>query len=153
MKTLLIVLLIIFLIAIIALFALGRLSAQGQPNGLVNGKLASCPDKPNCVCSEYADDTGYAIEPLVITDSKLLDMGTVQSIVQGMGGKVVSMSDQYLAATFTSGLFGFVDDLEIRLDSHQQKLHFRSASRVGHSDLGVNKKRVAALKKRIDSIQ
>ena len=64
-----------------------------------------------------------------------------------MGGNVQVESCDYLAATFTSAIFKFVDDLEIRIDSTQEVIHIRSASRVGYSDMGVNKKRTELLKK------
>ena len=54
--------------------------------------------------------------------------------------------DDYLAVTFTSSIFRFVDDLEIRIDTDQQLIHLRSASRVGRSDGGVNRKRLERLK-------
>ena len=63
-----------------------------------------------------------------------------------MGGTIREESDTYLAATFSSAMFGFVDDLEIRVDSSQKVIHIRSASRVGYSDAGVNKKRAEQLK-------
>jgi len=44
-------------------------------------------------------------------------------------------------------LFGFVDDLEIRIDAEVSVIHLRSASRVGKSDLGANRKRVEMIKK------
>ena len=64
-----------------------------------------------------------------------------------MGGDVQVESGNYLAATFTSAIFKFVDDLEIRIDSTEEVIHIRSASRVGYSDMGVNKKRTELLKK------
>jgi uncharacterized protein (DUF1499 family) len=64
-----------------------------------------------------------------------------------MGGSVQVEHDSYLAATFTSSIFGFVDDLEIRVDSERKTIHLRSASRVGHGDGGVNRKRTERLKK------
>ncbi|MCU7800664.1 MAG: DUF1499 domain-containing protein [gamma proteobacterium symbiont of Lucinoma myriamae] len=39
-------------------------------------------------------------------------------------------------------MFKFFDDFELRLDNTTHKLHIRSASRVGYSDFGVNKRRV-----------
>ena len=56
--------------------------------------------------------------------------------------RIVSRTDRYLHATFTSRLFRFVDDVEFRVDESQGLLHFRSASRMGYSDLGVNRKRM-----------
>jgi len=58
---------------------------------------------------------------------------------------IQSENDDYLAATFSSAIFGFVDDLEVRIDSVQNTGHIRSASRVGHSDGGVNRKRIELL--------
>jgi uncharacterized protein (DUF1499 family) len=71
----------------------------------------------------------------------------VKKVIQEMGGQVLIERDSYIAATFTSTLFKFVDDVEIRIDSSHNIIHIRSASRVGYSDMGVNKKRTELLKK------
>ena len=63
-----------------------------------------------------------------------------------MGGSIQVENENYFAATFTSTIFGFVDNLEIRIDTNKNVIHIRSASRVGRSDLGVNKKRIERLK-------
>jgi len=60
------------------------------------------------------------------------------------GGTITSESDDYISATYMSGLFKFVDDVELRPDG--DVVHIRSASRVGYSDRGVNKKRVEAIR-------
>lgn len=59
---------------------------------------------------------------------------------------IVTLRDDYLHAEVSSALMGFIDDLECLLDAASGKIHVRSASRVGYSDLGVNRKRVAALR-------
>ena len=63
-----------------------------------------------------------------------------------MGGDLVVDESSYLTATFRSRVFGFVDDLEIRFDTEMPIIHLRSASRVGYSDRGVNRKRVKRLR-------
>ena len=63
-------------------------------------------------------------------------------VILKMGGNVQVESGNYLAAIFTSVIFKFVDDLEIRIDSTPEVIHIRSASRVGYSDMDVNKKRM-----------
>ena len=63
-----------------------------------------------------------------------------------MGGSIEDESKDYFASTFSSGIFGFVDDFEIRIDPVKKIIHIRSASRVGHGDMGVNKKRIELLK-------
>ncbi len=63
-----------------------------------------------------------------------------------MGGKIEEEHDGYLWATFASRLFRFVDDVEFRMVSIDGIIHVRSASRVGYSDLGVNRRRVERLR-------
>jgi len=130
-------------VVFIGLFALRGWQSQTPPDlGLVDGHLRACPDKPNCVNSEApAGDSGHAIAPLSATDWQ-----AVRQAVESAGGKVVNVDDAYLHATFTSALFRFVDDVELRRDVADGLVHIRSASRVGHSDFGVNRKRVDAIR-------
>jgi len=51
----------------------------------------------------------------------------------------------YLHYTFKSKIFGFTDDVEFLIDAGQKLIHFRSASRTGYSDMGVNKKRMTKI--------
>ncbi len=76
----------------------------------------------------------------------------VQSVILEMGGKIVSRDQFYLAATFSSRLFGLVDDFEIRWAPESGLLHIRSESRTGYSDLGVNRKRVDEFKNRYNAL-
>ena len=117
----------------------------------VNERLPACPDKPNCINTEYPDDTTHYLPPLDFPDSKKEQiMPLAKSIILDMGGTVIKEStkedikeeNKYLAATFTSSLFRFVDDFELRQDNSSHKLHMRSASRTGYSDFGVNKRRI-----------
>lgn len=143
--------LLIFTILVAAIivwfFILGYMSKSGDAAGLANGQLTRCPAKKNCVCSEYPDDTNYFIEPLPPGENVSLEK--IKQVIGELGGVVTVEQDNYLAATFTSAIFGFVDDLEIRLDSEEKIIHIRSASRVGDSDLGVNRKRVQSLKQKL----
>ncbi len=67
--------------------------------------------------------------------------------------KIITESENYLHVECTSFLFRFVDDLEILLDDQQKLIHFRSASRVGYSDLGVNRQRVELIKEKLSQLQ
>jgi len=149
MKTVLISL-SLFMVALIALFViLGMISKSGKAPGLVDGRLSPCPEKPNCVCSEPDADAGHFIAPVMMPDNSGPDtLPVLKQVILDMGGSIQAESDNYLAATFSSALFGFVDDLEIRVDAPQGMIHVRSASRVGHSDMGVNRKRTELLRKR-----
>jgi uncharacterized protein (DUF1499 family) len=74
-----------------------------------------------------------------------------EAIASTSGSRVVEIEGEYLRAEFTSRLFGFVDDLELLWNPAQEIFDVRSASRVGHGDLGANRRRVEALRERIES--
>jgi uncharacterized protein (DUF1499 family) len=143
MKIALIIVFILIALAVVWLLIFGKYSQKGEAPGLVNGSLSRCSAKPNCVCSEHIDDVNHYIEPVMSIQYKGMDRRPkVVSIIQGMNGILQSEKDNYIAATFISSTFGFVDDFEIRIDPNEGVLHFRSASRVGYGDGGVNRKRV-----------
>lgn len=66
-----------------------------------------------------------------------------------MGGQIEEVDDHFLHATFRSRLFRFTDDVACRLDNDTNSIQIRSASRVGYSDFGINRKRVEELRKRL----
>jgi len=147
LEKLLIIVASIALFAIIALFFLGYRSQSGEAYGLVEGRLQRCPDTPNCVNSEFVSDAQHYIEPLVYPAHQAVQvLPRLKTIIGEMGGSIQVEKADYLAATFTSSVFRFVDDLELRIDAEQNTIHLRSASRVGRSDLGANRKRVEHLK-------
>ena len=154
MKYLLILLVVIVLAAFAGLFVLGRMSRSGHPPGLSGGTLQKCSPSPNCVCSEFDEQGGYFIEPLAMDHLKEDDaLGRLKTIIVELGGSVEAETDSYLAATFSSSLFGFIDDLEARVDAQEGVIHLRSASRVGYSDFGVNRKRVEHIRSRFERHQ
>jgi len=123
------------------------MSQSGEANGLFEAKLTKCPDKPNCICTEFVADASHYIEPIGFFQSNAAEvLSRLKNSVGEMGGRIQVETDNYLAATFSSSIFGFVDDLEIRIDTDQNMIHMRSASRVGYSDRGINKKRIERLK-------
>lgn len=109
-------------------------------------QLKPCENKPNCVCSEHKDDKKHYIAPLHYKISDVAIMKKILPALESMGGKLTIQESHYVAVEFKSRLFGFVDDLEVRIDSESKHLHFRSASRQGHSDFKVNRRRVNNLK-------
>ena len=151
-------LIIIGLALLVYFYLLGRAS-QKQPqivtlaNISAAQTLRACPSTPNCVCSEYPNDQSHYIAPIDVSQyPNINDLTVLHDLIVKAGGSVISQNQTYLSSTFKSGLFGFVDDLEIRLDEENQKIHFRSSSRVGKSDLGVNKKRVMQLKSQFEDL-
>lgn len=118
---------------------LGQRSQSGAAPGLVQGRLAPCPSSPNCVSSEQDAAEDKKVDPLPVAVWTQLP-----AVIVEMGGIVTKQGDAYVAAEFTSDTFGFVDDVELRRGD--DAVHVRSASRVGYSDRGVNRTRVAALR-------
>ena len=129
---------------------LGGVSRSGSAAGLLDGKLRPCPGRPNCVCSEQANNTRHYSSPLSLDGE--IPIERLVEILRSEGGRIESQQSDYVSAAFSSTLFGFVDDFEIRIDRDSGRLHFRSASRVGTSDLGANRRRVEAIKARLGEI-
>ncbi|KAF0177961.1 MAG: hypothetical protein FD161_2160 [Limisphaerales bacterium] len=134
---------------LVAAVVLALLSMTGSvPNnlGLIGGKLAPCPDSPNCV-SSLAADAGRAVAPFALDRS----LGAAkeelrQAAAKLPRAKLITERENYLHFEFRSLIFRFVDDVEFHLDAATKTIHVRSASRVGHSDFGVNRRRVEAIR-------
>jgi uncharacterized protein (DUF1499 family) len=150
-KILLAVIAILAVVVLVRFAMLGHSSKSGRAPGLLSGTLAPCPEKPNCVCSEFEEAAAHYIAPLDYSGTLPEQAwGDILQVVEELGGEVVIANDKYIAAIFSSSLFGFVDDVECRLDASQEQIQIRSASRVGHSDLGVNRKRIEAMTRLFD---
>jgi len=65
--------------------------------------------------------------------------------------EVITSEGDYIHATFTSQIMGYIDDVEFLIDADAGVVHVRSASRLGHSDLGVNRARVEEIRDLIQS--
>ena len=149
---------LIFIVAVALLicfyFVFLAATAKVPETGLLDGKLRPCPDKPNCVNSESMEgkSDGHDIEPIALADPEKLSAiwAELPQIIEASGGAVQQHDEGYLWAEYTSTVFRFVDDLEIRMDLENQQLQVRSASRSGTSDLGVNRKRVETLRLMIE---
>ena len=113
--------------------------------GVNDGQLKSCPESPNCI-SSFAQDDEHKINPLIFSAEPKEVMQRVRNIVNTMDRTtVVKESENYLHVEFTSFVFRFVDDVEFYLDAKTGTLHVRSASRLGKSDLGVNRERIESI--------
>ena len=69
--------------------------------------------------------------------------------------KILTVEKNYIRVEFTSAVFRFVDDVEFYFPEQQTDetiIHIRSASRIGSSDLGVNRKRVEHLRNKFKAI-
>lgn len=109
----------------------------GQPRT----HLEPCGESPNCVNS-LSQSKAHALAPLATTDLAL-----IKKVVAGLErSKIIVDSESYLYAEFHSRWFGFVDDVEFLVDKKAAVTHLRSASRVGYSDMGVNRRRMEQIR-------
>ncbi|MCA9193238.1 MAG: DUF1499 domain-containing protein [Planctomycetales bacterium] len=113
--------------------------------------IRDCPSTPNCVCS-LASREAQRILPLRLStpDAKLIEK--VASALNSMPGtRVECQTDYYLHVTFRTRWLGFVDDVEFIMDAPRNLVHLRSASRLGYSDLGVNRRRMNSITELLSS--
>jgi uncharacterized protein (DUF1499 family) len=125
----------------------GRLFAGEAPSGigLHAGRLAACPARPNCISSAAADPE-HSVRPLAYAGDPTAAMLLLAEIVRREpGATVITQRPDYLHAEFASAVFGFVDDVEFHAVG-DGRIDVRSASRLGYSDFGVNRRRVEELR-------
>ena len=115
--------------------------------GITDGKLAPCPKSPNCVSTQVSDKK-HIIKPLkyssTLKEAKLRILGIIESLKRT---RIINETETYIHAEFRTRTFKFVDDVEFYFDDTEKIIHFRSASRVGWSDMGVNRKRMENIRK------
>ncbi len=133
-----------------ALPGFGALFSGTQPDnlGVQNQQFAPCPDSPNCVSSQtIAGDNLHHIAPITYTG----DRQTAKALIHRILGAVprttiVVETEDYIRAESRSKLMGFVDDVEFYFPAEQNQIEIRSASRLGESDLGVNRRRLEQIR-------
>ncbi len=110
--------------------------------------LKPCPESPNCVCSNETKETHH-MEPWPIREKNLSDcLLKLRTLIENYPRtKIVEINQNYIHAEFRTKFFNFCDDVEFLIDEKNKLIYFRSASRVGYSDFGANKKRMLELEK------
>lgn len=110
-------------------------------------QLAPCPSSPNCVSTQVQDQE-HLIAPFRYQMGRAEAKQALQEIVRSLPRtNLVEENETYLHYEFTSLLLRFVDDVEFLFDDETKTIHFRSASRTGYSDLGVNRRRMEEIRK------
>ena len=147
---------IVMLIAaacIAGMFLLTFTSSSPVDLGVRDGRLAQCSESPNCV-STQAEDHDHWIAPLTIQKSLPNVIDVLEGIVLRLPRtQIIEKSSTYLRVEFRSAFFRFVDDVEFYAEPESGRVHFRSASRVGRSDLGVNRARMETIRSLFQSSQ
>ena len=117
--------------------------------GISDGKLKSCPEKPNCVTSyENSPDKDHFIDPFKLVGNKENSYSKILKILENEGNcKIIKKDQNYIRSEFTSSIMRFVDDVEFLFPSDgSDTIHVRSSSRIGRRDFGVNRKRIEMIR-------
>ena len=137
------------LVVLVINFFLTGCSATMPNLGVDNSKLAPCPNTPNCVSSQ-AHDKKHFIEPVIFAGTQQQAHDRLLQIIESeKRTRIITDQKDYIRVEFTSALFRFVDDVEFyfpKAKAGETVIHTRSASRVGSSDFGVNRKRIERIR-------
>jgi len=136
---------------ILVLFVLWRWLPRGEAPALgVNGdQLTPCPDSPNAVSSQ-ATDPRHAIAPLVMTGDPSSALQRCRDVIlEERGIRLVEEGTNYLRFEAVTRWWRFVDDVECLASPTNRLVHVRSASRIGRSDLGTNRRRIERIRDRL----
>ncbi|MGM7703143.1 DUF1499 domain-containing protein [Pseudalkalibacillus sp. Hm43] len=113
---------------------------------MTDRRLKDCPSSPNCVSSQ-TDSSNHYISPISYNGSSQHALSTLVNILKKMKRtKIVEEEGDYILAECKSKLFRFTDDVEFLFDKEQKVIEVRSASRMGYSDMGVNRKRIEKIR-------
>lgn len=129
---------------------MGLLSGRRPADlGVKDGRLKPAPASPNAVSSQ-ATGGYHLIAPLTYRASRESALAALKAIIENTPRtRIVETRPDYLYAEYTSKLMGYVDDVEFYLPPDEKIIHVRSASRLGHSDLGANRKRIENIRARL----
>lgn len=142
---------IITIIVILIILMFVKNNKTPKSIGLKNGRLAPMSDKPNAVSSQ-TNVIDKRVEPLKfignLNNSKRLILDVIN---QFKNVTIIKNEKNYIYVVFASELMKYKDDVEFYFDENNKLIHFRSASRVGYSDMGVNRKRYDDIRKRYEN--
>lgn len=120
--------------------------------GAIDGKLASLPSTPNAVSSQTNDKERYVAPLPYKVDGKTTKAQLIKLLSGFEDTTIVSQTDTYIHAVHISKILRCRDDLEFLMVASENVVHFRSASRVGYSDMGINKQRYNQLIQRYNEM-
>lgn len=134
-------------VSLVAASVVGCAGPRPDDLGLNGGRLLDCPGSPNCVNSQADEGQDAHVAPLAFEGEPAQAWADALAVAKALPRcAVVEEREGYAWLEVSSAVLGFVDDLELALDAAASCVHVRSASRVGYSDLGVNRRRVEALR-------
>lgn len=152
-------LIVIALVVVAGIVAgqLGLFKGATPPDlGVHEGKLKPPSKTPNSVSSQaslypsHPQRTYADIAPLALVGNPDDTLERIAEIAAAMdGAKIIKREPDYLYVQFTSRLMKYVDDAEFWFDPATGVIQVRSSSRLGSSDLGVNRERIEFIRKKL----
>lgn len=138
--------LVVLLGYVVLLLTIPRLSPRPEGLGITNGLLKPCPSTPNCVSTQSTSTDAYEKrQPISLQSGETPEaaMHKLVAIVEKIPRTtIIEQRNDYLYVEFRTFAMRFIDDVEFFVDAPKNVIHYRSASRLGNSDLGVNGKRM-----------
>lgn len=124
------------------------MNSKEKRTGMINNKFKPCPKTPNCVSTMAPkEDKKHFITPISYNSSQEEAVEKMIQIINSLKGTTITVKDiNYIHAIFSTKLLRFKDDVEFYFDDSSKLIHFKSASRIGSSDLGTNRKRMEKIK-------
>ena len=117
-----------------------------KPIGIIDGKFHPCPKSPNCVSTQSTDEK-HRMKPIQYSSTVDEAKEKIKNLIKSFKRtKLITETENYLHFEFRTATFKFVDDVEFYLDVKEKLIHFRSAARLGWSDMGVNRKRMRKIR-------
>jgi uncharacterized protein (DUF1499 family) len=111
-------------------------------------RLAPCPKTPNCVSTQAPEGSSKRMDPIPYTGALAQARQRMLQVLRDHPRtRIVQEEPDYLKAECRSRIFRFVDDVELLFDDGAKQIHFRSASRLGRKDFGVNRERMETIRK------
>ena len=140
---------LVLVLGVVVFFVLRWLVVRASPMpdnlGVTDSRLAACPESPNCV-SSYETDAEHGMAGMVYEGETAVSQANILAIIQAMpGNTLITNEPGYIHAEFRSPAWRFVDDVEFYFDEEAGLIQFRSASRLGYGDGGVNRRRMEAI--------
>ena len=99
-----------------------------------NGEILPCEGKPNCISTAGPEE--FLAAPWQLKGS----FEKVKDFVKSQEPQILTDQENYLHVVFRSRIYQYPDEVVLKKNGDQ--ILFRSSSRVGYSDMGVNKKRM-----------
>lgn len=122
--------------------------------GVQGGRLAAPSITPNSVSSQAGQWPGHPRQAEALIAPLPFATGGGGASIERLhmllaawpGARIIEARPDYLRVEFTTRWLRFVDDAEFWADPGAGVVQLRSASRLGRSDLGVNRARLEALR-------